>query len=365
MKILLFGADGQLGRQLRRALGTLGDVTALTRGSSRWCGDVANAEGIARTVRELRPDAIVNAAAYTNVDRAESEAETAFIVNARACETLAVEAARAGAWLVHYSTEYVFDGHGERPWVESDRTAPLNTYGRSKLAGEEAVAAHCPHHLILRCSWLFDTWGDSFLRWVIEAAGQRPHLDVVGDQWGAPTRSAMVADVTAQLLRTARPSQAGIYHVSAAGVTSRHGLAVFALECARRHGIDLQCGPGDVRAVTSAAFPRPAARPANSRLDTSRLQTAFGIDLPPWQEGVDAVLSDWAIARKPETKGPVRRENVTCSTVLGAGCISGVKRACAEGANSRMQGTCTKYLIAPARLTAASATSPASGQTVR
>lgn len=300
MKILLFGADGQLGRQLRRALGALGDVTALTRGTAPWCGDLADAEGIARTVRELRPDAIVNAAAYTNVDGAESDADAAFLVNARACETLAVEAARAGAWLVHYSTEYVFDGQGERPWRESDRTAPLNVYGRSKLAGEQAVAAHCPRHLILRTSWLYDTWGDSFLKWVIQAAEQRARLDVVADQWGAPTRSALVADVTAQLLRVAQPSQAGIYHVSAAGETSRHGMAVFALECARRHGMHLQAGPGDVRAVTSAAFPRPAARPANSRLDTSRLRTTFGVALPPWQEGVDAVVSEWAVARKAQ-----------------------------------------------------------------
>jgi dTDP-4-dehydrorhamnose reductase len=297
MKILLFGADGQLGRQLRRALGALGDVTALARGATPWCGDLGDTEGIARTVRELRPDAIVNAAAYTHVDGAESDADAAFLVNALACETLAVEAARAGAWLVHYSTEYVFDGQGERPWTESDRTAPLNVYGRSKLAGEQAVAAHCPRHLVLRTSWLFDTWGDSFLKWVIQAAGQRTRLDVVADQWGAPTRSALVADVTAQLLRVVRPSQAGIYHVSAAGETSRHGMAVFALECARRHGMHLQAGPGDVCAVTSAAFPRPAARPANSRLDTSRLRTTFGVALPPWQEGVDAVVAEWAMAR--------------------------------------------------------------------
>lgn len=300
MKILLFGADGQLGRQLRRALATLGDVTALTRGSTPWCGDVADAEGIARTVRELRPDAIVNAAAYTNVDGAESDVDAAFRVNARACETLAVEAARAGAWLVHYSTEYVFDGHGERPWTETDRTAPLNTYGQSKLAGEQAVMAHCPRHLILRTSWLFDTWGDSFLKWVVHAAGQRPRLDVVADQWGAPTRSALVADVTAQLLRSVQPSQAGIYHVSAAGETSRHGMAVFALECARRHGMHLQAGPGDVCAVTSGAFPRPAARPANSRLDTSRLRTTFGVALPPWQDGVEAVVTEWALAGKAQ-----------------------------------------------------------------
>ena len=300
MKILLFGAGGQLGRPLRRSLGTLGDVTALTRADTSWCGDLADAAGIARTVRELRPDAIVNAAAYTAVDRAESEPDAAFAINARACETLAMEAARIGAWLVHYSTEYVFDGSGERPWRETDPTAPLNTYGRSKLAGEQAVAAHCPRHLVLRTSWLFDTWGDSFLKWVIDAARQRPQLDIVSDQWGAPTRSALLADLTAQLLRSAQPPQAGIYHVAAAGETSRHGFATFALECARRHGMELQAGPADVRPAASAAFPRPAARPANSRLDTGRVRAAFGVVLPPWQDGVDAVVSEWAAARKPQ-----------------------------------------------------------------
>jgi dTDP-4-dehydrorhamnose reductase len=300
MKILLFGAGGRLGRQLRRSLAALGDLTALARADTSWCGDLADAAGVARTVRELRPDVIVNAAAYTDVDRAESEPNTAFAVNARACETLAVEAARIGAWLVHYSTEYVFDGGGERPWRETDPTAPLNTYGRSKLVGEQAVAAHCPHHLVLRTSWLFDAWGDSFLKWVIDAGRKQPRLDIVSDQWGAPTRSALVADVTTQLLRTAQPQQAGIYHVAAAGETSRHGFAAFALECARRHGMDLQAGSADVHAVTSAAFPRPAARPANSRLDTGRVRAAFGVVLPPWQDGVEAVVSEWAAPGKAQ-----------------------------------------------------------------
>ena len=300
MKILLFGADGQLGRQLRRSLVALGDVTALTRADTSWCGDLADAAGIARTVRELRPDAIVNAAAYTDVDRAESEPDAAFAINARACETLALEAVRVGAWLVHYSTEYVFDGSGERPWRETDPTAPLNTYGRSKLAGEQAVASHCPQHLVLRTSWLFDTWGDSFLKWVIAAARKRPRLDIVSDQWGAPTRSALLAGVTVQLLRSAQPPQAGIYHVAATGETSRHGLATFALDCAHRRGMDLQAGPDEVRPVPSAAFPRPAARPANSRLDTDRLRAAFGIVLPPWQDGVEAVISEWAAAPEPQ-----------------------------------------------------------------
>jgi dTDP-4-dehydrorhamnose reductase len=297
MKILLFGAAGQLGWQLRRSLGPLGDVTALTRDSTAWCGDLSDTAGISRTVRELRPDVVVNAAAYTNVDRAESEPDAAFAVNARACEALAVEAARLGAWLVHYSTEYVFDGSGEQPWRESDPTAPLNAYGRSKLAGEQAVAAHCPQHLILRTTWLFDTWGDNFLKWVLSAARQRPQLDIVDDQWGAPTRAALVADVTAHVLRRLEPAFAGTYHVAAGGATSRHGMATFALECARQNRMALQAGPADLRPASTAAFPRPAVRPANSRLDTSRLRQTWGLSLPAWESGVAAVVAELAAGR--------------------------------------------------------------------
>jgi len=298
MKILLFGADGQLGWQLRRSLCVVGNVTALTRRSAP-CGDLADPAGIARTVRELRPDAIVNAAAYTAVDRAESEPDAAFAVNHRACETLAAEAARIGAWVVHYSTEYVFDGSGDAPWRETDATAPLNAYGRSKLAGEQAIARGCPRHLILRTSWLFDAWGDNFVRWVLGAARQRPELQVVDDQWGAPTRAALLADVTAHLLRALRPELAGTYHVAAAGEASRHALAVFALQCAQQHGLGgLQTGPANILPVPSTAFPRPAARPANSRLDTRRLRDAFGLVLPPWQQGVEAVVAELAAASR-------------------------------------------------------------------
>lgn len=297
MKILLFGADGQLGWQLRRSLCVVGDVIALTRTSHAHCGDLADAAGIARTVRELRPDAIVNAGAYTAVDRAESEVEAAFAVNHLACEVLAAEAERIGAWLVHYSTEYVFDGSGQVPWRESDATAPLNVYGRSKLAGEQAVAQACSRHLILRCSWLFDTWGDNFLKWLLRAAAQRPALDIVDDQWGAPTRAALVADVTAHMLRTATPQLAGTYHVAAAGEASRRGYVAFALECAAACGLPLQAVAGAVRGVPSTAFPTPAARPANSRLDTTRLRSAFGLVLPPWQDGVRAVVAEISAAR--------------------------------------------------------------------
>jgi dTDP-4-dehydrorhamnose reductase len=296
MKILLFGADGQLGWQLRRSLGVLGEVTALARGTNPGA-DLTDAGAVARTVRELRPDAIVNAAAYTAVDRAESEPDAAFAVNHRACEVLAEEAARSGAWLVHFSTEYVFDGSGQAPWRETDATAPLNTYGRSKLAGEQAVARACPRHLVLRTSWLFDSWGDNFLKWLLRAACERPTLDIVADQWGAPTRAALVADVTAHLLRAAGPQHAGIYHVAAAGEASRHAYAAFALECAAACGLPLRVAGSALRAVPSSAFPTPALRPANSRLDTARLRGTFGLALPHWQDGVRAVVAELAAAR--------------------------------------------------------------------
>lgn len=292
MKILLFGARGQLGWQLRRSLAVVGEVTALERGSAPLAGDLADPAGIARTIRAVRPDVIVNAAAYTAVDRAEQEPDVAFAINAQACDTLAAEAEAAGAWLVHYSTEYVFDGTGDAPWREGDPTHPLNVYGRSKLAGEQAIARHCARHVILRTSWLFDAWGGNFLKWLLAAAARQPQLDIVADQWGAPTRAALVADATAHIIRALDPSLAGIYHLAAAGAASRHEYARFALECARRSGLALQAGPQDLRPVPSAHFPQAAARPANSRLDTRRLRGAFALALPAWQEGVEAVVSE-------------------------------------------------------------------------
>lgn len=297
MKILLLGADGQLGWQLRRSLAVVGHVTALTRKTAPG-GDLTDAAGLERTIRELRPDAIVNAAAYTAVDTAETQGEAAFAINHAACEVLAREAARVGAWLVHFSTDYVFEGTGDAPWRESDPTLPVNVYGRSKLAGEQAIAQACPRHLILRCSWLFDTWGDNFLKWLLDAASRRESLGIVDDQWGAPTRAALVADITAHVLRSATPLQAGIYHVAAAGETSRHGYAALALECAAACGLPLRVTSDRVRAVSSSTFATAATRPANSRLDTSRLRTAFGLVLPPWQDGVRAVVAELAASRE-------------------------------------------------------------------
>lgn len=292
MKILLLGASGQVGWQLRRSLCVLGQVVAVDRQTGGSAGDLTKPQDVARTIRDLAPAVIVNAAAYTAVDRAESESALAFAVNAQACETLAREATRAGAWLVHYSTDYVFNGRGERPWQESDPTEPVNTYGRSKLAGEQAIAAHCPRHIILRTSWVYDTWGHNFLKTILRAAVQRDSLDIVNDQWGAPTRAALIADITAHMLRSTTEDRAGTYHLAASGTTQWHEYASFAISQALASGARLRATPEQIRAIPSSNFATAAARPLNSRLDTRRLCSVYGLTLPPWQDGVSAVVRE-------------------------------------------------------------------------
>jgi dTDP-4-dehydrorhamnose reductase len=292
MRILLLGSNGQVGWQLRRSLSVLGEVTALHRNSSPLCGDLGQTDALAGTVRRLAPDVIVNAAAYTAVDRAETERDAAFAVNAGACEVLAAEASRLGAWLVHYSTDYVFDGSGERPWQENDATAPINAYGASKLAGEHAIRNGHARHLVLRTSWVFDTWGQNFLKSILRAAAQRENLNVVCDQWGAPTRAALIADITAHVLARLRTESAGTYHLAAAGDTNWHAYARLAISHAAERGMRLKTTADQVHAITSAQYPVAAARPANSRLDTRKLRTSFGLALPPWEDGVRAVVAE-------------------------------------------------------------------------
>jgi dTDP-4-dehydrorhamnose reductase len=297
MKILLLGSRGQVGWQLARSLSVLGELTALHRDAGGLCGDLAQPAALTATIRSLAPDVIVNAAAYTAVDRAESERDAAFAINADACEILAAEARRLGAWLVHYSTDYVFNGKSAHPWTEADATGPVNVYGQSKLAGEQAVA-RCERHLVLRTSWVFDTWGQNFLKSILRAAAQRESLTVVSDQWGAPTRAALIADVTAHLLRRITPESAGTYHLAAGGETNWHAYAQLAIEHAIECGMAMKATPDRVRPISTADYPTAAARPANSRLDTSRLRSTFGLHLPVWQDGVRAVVAELAATRE-------------------------------------------------------------------
>ena len=294
MNILLFGKGGQVGWELQRSLSVLGTVTALDFDSTEHCGDFANPAGVAETVRALRPDVIVNAAAHTAVDKAESEADFARTLNATTPGAIAQEAAKLGAWLVHYSTDYVFDGSGSRPWVETDTPGPLSVYGRTKLEGEQLVAQNCAKHLIFRTSWVYAARGGNFAKTMLRLAKERDKLTVIDDQFGAPTGAELLADVTAHAIRATLqdPAKAGLYHAIAGGETTWHGYARFVLEMAQQAGVELKAGPDAVEAVPTSAFPTPAKRPHNSRLDTSKLQAAFGLRLPPWQEGVARMLRE-------------------------------------------------------------------------
>ena len=292
LKILLLGKNGQVGWELQRSLAPLGHLTALDRHSTDYCGNLADLDGIADTVRRLQPDIIVNAAAHTAVDRAESEPALAHTLNALAPGVLATEAARLGAWLVHYSTDYVFDGTGSQPWQESDATGPLSVYGQTKLEGEQRIQAACAKHLIFRTSWVYAARGGNFAKTMLRLAKERDALTVINDQFGAPTGAELLADVTALALRSATPALAGVYHLAAAGETTWHGYAQYVLAQAQQAGIVLKAGPESVTAVSTSAFPTPAQRPLNSRLDTHKLQAAFGLTLPDWQVGVARMLNE-------------------------------------------------------------------------
>jgi dTDP-4-dehydrorhamnose reductase len=295
VKILLFGRNGQVGWELQRSLAPLGEIVALDlEGEGSLCGNLMDAEGMARTVRTVRPDAIVNAAAYTAVDKAESEADVAAQVNAVGPGVLAQAAAELGAWLVHYSTDYVFDGSGSRPWREDDPTGPLSVYGRTKLAGEQRVAAANPKHLVLRTSWVYAARGGNFAKTMLRLARERDRLTVIDDQHGAPTGADLLADVTAHALRSLQGGvgRPGTYHVAAAGETTWNGYARFVVGKAQQAGQDLKVGPEQVDPVPTSAFPTPARRPHNSRLDTSRFRETFGLVLPPWQQGVNRMLQE-------------------------------------------------------------------------
>ncbi len=294
MKILLLGKGGQVGWELQRSLAPLGELVALDRHSQDLCGDLANLQGLSDTVRTVRPDVIVNAAAHTAVDKAQSEPDLARLINATAPGVLAQEAHKLGALLVHYSTDYVFDGQGSQPWAENDAPAPLSVYGQSKLEGEQLIAAHCKNHLIFRTSWVYAARGGNFAKTMLRLAQEREKLTVIDDQWGAPTGAELLADVTAHAIRQVlqRPQDAGLYHLAASGQITWHGYAKHVINQAERSSIASNLIVKEVVPVPTSTFPTPAQRPHNSRLNTTKLQTTFGLTLPAWQQGVDRMLME-------------------------------------------------------------------------
>ncbi len=297
MKILLLGKNGQVGWELQRSLAPLGELIALDRHSTEQCGDISKLAELADTVRNVRPDVIVNAAAHTAVDKAESEPELAHTLNALAPEVLAMEAAKLGAWLVHYSTDYVFDGSGDQPWVETDATSPLSVYGASKLEGEALIAKHCPKHLIFRTSWVYAARGGNFAKTMLRLAQERDKLTVINDQFGAPTGADLIADITTHAIRhvsTARAAQelAGIYHLVASGETTWFDYAKHVVAQAQQAQSAIKIKATQILPVPTSAFPTPASRPHNSRLSTHKLQQTFGLTLPAWQTSINRMLAE-------------------------------------------------------------------------
>ena len=293
-RILLLGPKGQVGWELQRALAPLGELICLDRHSQHGCGDLSKLHGLARTVAELKPSAIVNAAAYTAVDKAESEPDLAWRINAEAPSVLARAAADCGAWLMHYSTDYVFDGSGSEPWTEAATPAPLSQYGRSKLGGEQAIAASGCRHVILRTQWVYAARGGNFVKTMLRLAREREELRVVADQFGAPTGAELIADVSAHVLRAVQhnPALGGLYHLAAGGCTTWHSYAAHAIEGARRRQTQAPWALKTLSPIATRDYPTPAQRPANGRLDTRKLCQAFGLDMPPWQAGVDRLLDE-------------------------------------------------------------------------
>ncbi len=293
MKIVLLGPTGQVGWELQRSLAVLGEVITLGRQDTPAV-DFADPDSVARSVRDLGPDVIVNAAAHTAVDKAEAEPELARLLNATTPGLLAREAKALNALLVHYSTDYVFDGSGSAARTEDAATAPLSVYGRTKLEGEQAIVASGCRHLIFRTSWVYAARGGNFAKTMLRLAQERERLTVIDDQWGAPTGADLIADVTAHAIRHVghSPQDLGLYHLVASGETCWHAYASFVIETARRLRPQLPLRVSEIASVPTSAFPTPAQRPLNSRLDTSRLQARFGLQLPDWQQGVARMLHE-------------------------------------------------------------------------
>ncbi len=293
-KILITGTDGQVGFELTRTLAPLGQIKALVRADL----DLGDQDALRALLDSEKPDIIVNPAAYTAVDKAESDVEAAYAVNEQAPAVMAQWVAEHGAFMVHYSTDYVFEGLGEAPYVEDDAVAPQSVYGASKEKGEQAVRSALPAHFIFRTSWVFGAYGANFLKTMLRLMQERDTLNVVADQIGAPTSAALLADVTAHVVRDTWQKRQhhelvdyGTYHLVASGATSWHGYAQYVGQLAQVAGLSLKVTPDAIGAIPSSAYPTPAKRPFNSRLNTEKLQNTFGLRLPNWQEGVRQVFT--------------------------------------------------------------------------
>ena len=296
--ILLTGVNGQVGYELQHSLSSLGKVHALDRNQL----DLSNPDSIRKVVQSIKPDLIVNPAAYTAVDKAESEPELANAINAIAPRILAEEAEKLGAVMVHYSTDYVYDGTKPTPYVENDATNPLSVYGKTKLAGEDAIRATGVPHLILRTSWVYGARGKNFMNTILRLAAERENLRIVADQFGAPTSSKAIAEATVSALANWTKDKSGTYHLTCEGMTSWHGftqaiIEEYALLRESRHWPVLKAPVGNVLPITTADYPTPAARPINSKLNCDKLSTAFGLDLPDWSFSLKRVMAELALNR--------------------------------------------------------------------
>jgi dTDP-4-dehydrorhamnose reductase len=286
--ILLLGRHGQVAWELQRTLQTIGHLTTL--GSSDL--DLADGEQVRAAVRQIRPQIIVNAAAYTAVDKAESEVELARSINTIAPTILAEEAKKLGALLVHYSTDYIFDGRKNGAYVEEDATNPLSIYGQTKLEGEQGIQAIGGDHLILRTTWVYGNRGKNFLLTILRLAAERPELKIVADQIGAPTWSRSIATVTGQILsQWPQNSAPGVYHLSGGGATSWHGFAEKIVEYAQKYQPERVLAVQKILPIGTSDYPTPAQRPANSRLDNSKLHHTFGLGLPDWEQDLALAMA--------------------------------------------------------------------------
>jgi dTDP-4-dehydrorhamnose reductase len=290
MKVLLLGKNGQVGWELQRSLAPLGDLIALDRNSVNYCGDLSNLTGLNDTIVKINPDIIVNAAAYTAVDKAESDPAIANLINVSATDVMARAAEKLDALLVHYSTDYVFSGAGSSAWQECDPVDPINIYGKSKLLGERAITDSGCRYLIFRTSWVYAARGNNFIHTMLRLAKERDELKIISDQFGAPTGAELIADITALALNQPNKHIDGIYHLAASGETTWHEYAQFIFEFARNNGTFLKLEPDATIPILSEQFITPARRPLNSRLNCKKLKEQFSLTLPDWRLGVERAL---------------------------------------------------------------------------